>query len=195
MRRTRSPQKKKALSYAMDRMTRRYRYVGPTDLRDLPHAVDSVDAISVRTLDRWLASQTRRDLEAPFTYIITVEEILRVAPRRREHVACARSHDVLGAGEIQFEADGPDWIVTEISNQSTGYCPDVTSWAAVAAALDRAGLRHPDGFTQPIIFRACVACFAINIIRDDDYVCAICRETLPSEWNIGESRPSDSKGT
>jgi hypothetical protein len=46
-------------------------------------------------------------------------------------------------------------MVTEISNESTGYCPDLDSWPAVAAVLDRAGICHPDGFTQPIIFRAC----------------------------------------
>ena len=63
--------------------------------------------------------------------------------------------------------------VTEISNQSTGYCPDLDSWHAVTAALRRAGLRHPSGFTQPIILRGYTNCFAINIVREDDVACGV----------------------
>jgi hypothetical protein len=37
------------------------------------------------------------------------------------------------------------WVVSEVSNQSTGYCPDLSCWSAVASALDRAGLERPDG--------------------------------------------------
>lgn len=96
---------------------RRYRYVGPADLRGLPHAVDAVDVDTVEAFGRWLAGQDPQDRTAPFTYVITVHGGLRVAPRRREHVACARSQDVLGAGEIQFELDGAGLNVTEISNQ------------------------------------------------------------------------------
>ncbi|MFE5597362.1 hypothetical protein [Streptomyces sp. NPDC056549] len=38
--------------------------------------------------------------------------------------------------------------MTEVSNQSTGYCPNVTSWAAVTRDLDKAGLRRPSGFSH-----------------------------------------------
>jgi hypothetical protein len=93
---------------------------------------------------------------------------------------------VLGAGEIQFEIDGGGVVVTEISNQSTGYCPDLDSWHAVTAVLDRLGLRHPDSFTQPIVFRACTTCVAINIVRDDDFTCAVCADALPSAWNLDQ---------
>jgi hypothetical protein len=166
---------------------RRFRYVGPAELRDLPHAVDAADLASVQALGRWLDSQDAHERTAPFTYVITIDGALRVAPRRREHVACAGAQDVLGAGEIQFEHDASGWIVTEISNQSTGYCPDLNSWKAVATALDQAGIRHPGDFTQPIIFRRCSTCLAVNIVRDDDFTCAVCSAPLPSEWNLDRS--------
>jgi hypothetical protein len=165
---------------------RRYRYVGPAELRELAPARDVVDVTSEAALGGWLAGQDRRDRTAPFTYVVTLDGGLRVAPRGREHVACAEGRDVLGAGEIQFELDGASWIVTEISNQSTGYCPDLDSWPAVARALHRAGLRHPAGFTQRIVFRSCPACRERNIVRDDDFVCALCGAALPSEWNVDQ---------
>ncbi|MET8006628.1 hypothetical protein [Nonomuraea glycinis] len=43
----------------------------------------------------------------------------------------------LRESEIGFAWDGKRWLVLEISNQSTGHCPDVASWAAVEAALLR----------------------------------------------------------
>ena len=43
---------------------------------------------------------------------------------------------VLGAGEMTFVQAGADWRVAEVTNQSTGFCPDPDSWPAVAAALD-----------------------------------------------------------
>lgn len=165
---------------------RRFRYVGPAVLRDLPDAVDAIDVVSVDVLGRWLAAQDRHERTEPFTYVVTLDGVLRVAPRRREHVACARGQDVLGAGEIQFEHDASGWTVTEISNQSTGYCPDMDSWPAVADALDRAGLRHPDGFTEPIVFRACTNCLTRNIVRDDDFTCAVCGSALPADWNLDQ---------
>jgi hypothetical protein len=160
--------------------------VGPAEHLDLLAVVDAVDVTSVEALSRWLAGQDVDDRAAPFTYVITTDGILRIAPRRSEHVACAGGQDVLGACEIQFDHDASGWIVTDISNQSTGYCPDLDSWTAVAAALDRAGLRHPDGFTQPIVFRACRTCQAVNIVREDDFTCAVCGCTLPSTWNLDQ---------
>jgi hypothetical protein len=163
---------------------RRYPYIGPLELLDLPADVDAVDVTSVEALDGWLAGQDVDDRTEPFTYVITTDGNLRVSSRRREHVACAGGEDVLGAGEIQFDHDAHGWMVTDISNQSTGYCPDLDSWTAVAAALGHAGLRHPAGFTQPIVFRGCTMCLAVNIVRDDDFTCAVCGADLPDEWNL-----------
>jgi hypothetical protein len=164
----------------------RFRYVGPAEIGDQPAAPDAVDVTGVEALDRWFAGQDPRDLTSPFTYVATLDGVLRVAPRRREHVACARGRDVLGAGEIQLETAASGWTVAEISNQSTGYCPDLDSWVAVAAALDRAGLPHPDGFTQPVVFRACSTCCAINVVRDGDFACAVCGDALAHHWNLDE---------
>jgi hypothetical protein len=87
---------------------------------------------------------------------------------------------------IEFDHDASGWIVTDISNQSTGYCPDLDSWTAVAAVLDRAGLRRPAYFTQPIVFRVCTRCLAVNIVRDADFICAVCGADLPREWSLDQ---------
>lgn len=48
---------------------------------------------------------------------------------------------------------GPDgWEVTEVTNLLTGYCPEASSWPAVARALDRTGLAHPGRFTDEFVF-------------------------------------------
>jgi hypothetical protein len=116
--------------------------------------------------------------------VIDLVGMLRLAPRRSEHVACAGGAPVLSAGEITFVHDDGRWRAGEISNQSTGYCPDLTSWAAVRQALDRAGIDHPGRFTCPIVFRRCPRCQERNIVKDEYYVCAICDTELPGMWNF-----------
>ncbi|MFD0536042.1 hypothetical protein ACFQY7_22155 [Actinomadura luteofluorescens] len=166
---------------------REYRYVGPAEIFEqaLPgrrgQAVASHDDLAV-----WLPGQTAQDAEEPFTYVVGLDGTLRLAPQRSEHVACAGREPVLGAGEITFAASGGAWTVSEISNQSTGYCPDPSSWTAVAAALDRAGLERPPEFTHPIVFRRCRQCRQRNIVKDDHYVCAVCGGALPAAWNMDE---------
>jgi len=61
----------------------------------------------------------------------------------------------LAAGEMGFARTSEGWHADRVSNQSTGYCPDPDSWPAVAAALDRAGIARPDGFTHALVFRRC----------------------------------------
>ncbi len=91
---------------------------------------------------------------------------------------------VLSAGEIGFVREADWWAVGEVSNQSTGYCPDVTSWPAVALALDHVGLRRPYGFTHEVVFRRCPDCQEYNIVREDDFVCVFCGSDLPETWNV-----------
>ncbi|GAA4565593.1 hypothetical protein GCM10023176_14040 [Micromonospora coerulea] len=161
---------------------RRYRYVGPADV--LASVADSPEGWPVRSsvdLDTYLAAADPRDRDEPFTYIIDPGGLLRLAPRRSEHVACAGGGKVLGAGEIAFAGERDGWVVTEVSNQSTGYCPDPTSWAAVAGALDRAGIGRPEGFTAAVVFRRCLDCGERNVVRDDDYICALCGAELPED--------------
>lgn len=76
------------------------------------------------------------------------------------------------------------WRVTDVTNQSTGYCPDPDSWSAVSRALDRARVPHPGDFTDKVVFRRCPACAERNIVRDDDFTCALCNSALPTHWNI-----------
>jgi len=162
---------------------RRYRYVGPDDLCDQVVAVDAVAVDALATLDGWLARRDPGELAEPVTFVVAVDGLLRLAPRRSEHVACAEGQDVLAAGEMTFAAE-PGWHVTEVTNQSTGYCPDPGCWPAVAGALDRIGVPHPKGFTDVVIFRRCPNCAGRNIVRDEDFVCALCGSALPAQWNF-----------
>jgi hypothetical protein len=118
------------------------------------------------------------------TFVVAADGALRLAPRRSEHVALPDGHDVLAAGEMRFVVDRDGWRVAEVTNQSTGYCPDPDSWPAVATALDHEGIRHPGDFTSKIIFRRCPGCGERNIVRDDDFTCALCGNDLPPQWNF-----------
>jgi len=163
-----------------------YEYVGPLDVRLA--AAGGPGGVYIRSaadLDGWAASDG--DAE-PFTYVVDAAGTLRLAHRRSEHVACAGGAAVRAAGEITLGRDGRGWLVSEVSNQSTGYCPDVTSWPAVASALDRAGLRRPDGFTAAFVFRRCPSCGGTNIVKDGDYTCAVCGADLPRHWNFSQQR-------
>ena len=164
--------------------TRRYRYVGPAEFRDRVIAVDVVTVDAPALLDRWLARRNRRDVAEPMTFVIALDGALRLAPRRSEHVAVACGQDVLAAGEMTFSRAGTGWRVTEATNQSTGYCPDPECWPAVARALDRVGMSHPGGFTNHVIFRRCPNCGERNIVRDDDFTCALRDSALPTHWNF-----------
>jgi hypothetical protein len=155
---------------------RDYRYVGPAEV-----------LAAAGPLNMGRAALARKDIpggDEPFTFVIDLEGTLRLAPRRSEHVACAGGRPVLSAGEITFErgAQGPE--VTSASNQSTGYCPEPSSWPAVAAALDRIGVPHPGRFTDEFTFRRCPRCGERNLVRDGDFGCAICGADLPLTWNF-----------
>lgn len=160
----------------------RYRYVGPADVR--ASVADAPEGWPVRSpadLDTYLSAADPRDRDEPFTYVIDTGGTLRLAPRRSEHVACAGGGEVLGAGEIAFAGERGGWVVTEVSNHSTGYCPDPISWAAVAGALDKAGIGRPEGFTAAVVFRHCLDCGERNLVRDDDYICVLCGAELPDD--------------
>ncbi|WP_158845314.1 hypothetical protein [Streptomyces sp. NRRL WC-3742] len=126
---------------------RAYRYVGPPELREAGGAPGT----PVRTAGEFAAwAGTVGVAEEPFTFVVDLGGALRLAPRRSEHVACAGGEPVMGAGEIGFQVAAGGWEVAAVSNQSTGYCPDLVSWPAVAAALERIGLPHPGGFTDDV---------------------------------------------
>ncbi len=164
---------------------RKYQYVGPPEIREAARTQSSGTEIqSVDDWTTWLASKpTEQTPDGNWiaTFTVGVDGILRVAPRRSEHVACASGGPVLSAGEITID-DGCD--VDAISNQSTGFCPEPESWPLVETALDRIGLRHPGQFTTAVVFRLCPKCNERNIVKDSWFYCQLCDAILPALWNF-----------
>jgi hypothetical protein len=163
---------------------KRYRYVGPKEIAEDSAASDLRNERSFRNtvlanaadLAAWL-----RDADEPAaTFVIGVDGALRIADRHSEHVACAGAREVLAAGEMFFAGAR----VVRVSNLSSGFCPEPASWPVVAAALDRAGIAHPGRYTDAFEFRRCEACGERNLVKDDDFTCAICGGELPRAWNF-----------
>ncbi|RCV48506.1 hypothetical protein [Marinitenerispora sediminis] len=166
-----------------------YRYVGPEELRAAVRPGTAGRAVrSAADLDAWVAERGAEELAEPFTFVVDAEGTLRLGARRSEHVACAGGGRVLSAGEIGFTGAPGRWVAAEVSNQSTGYCPDPGSWPAVAGALERAGLTAPPGFTHEVVFRRCEECGERGIVRDGDFSCVFCGGALPATWNV-DPRP------
>jgi len=165
-----------------------YRYVGPKKIAECaPAAPAGVRVESPEDVRRWIR-QTRQDVDAAgnvvATFVIDEAGWLRIADRRSEHLACAGGKPVRSAGEITFNIRRESVSVSWMTNQSTGYCPGPDSWPAVRAALARAGLPTPDGFSQAFDFRRCPRCGSINIIKDGVFECGACSTPLPEEWNL-----------
>jgi hypothetical protein len=164
---------------------RHYSYVGPSDIRQAASSSPAGSPInSPDDLLAWLAghaSDVAPDGTITATFVITRDGILRLAPQRSEHVACASGGSVLSAGEITFS---PDAEVVAVTNQSTGFCPEPESWAQVTAALDRIPLPHPGAFTTALIFRLCPKCNERSIVKDGWFFCDLCGADLPATWNF-----------
>jgi hypothetical protein len=157
---------------------RLYHYVGPSEI--LSRAVASAPGTRIQSAND-LKSYARATTSAVgHTFVVDERGSLLIADRRSEHVACAGGRPVLSAGEM-FVRRGE---VVEISNQSTGYCPEPESWPEVAAALDRAGIVHPGRFTHEVIFRRCTSCGERSIVKDGWFVCGVCGGALPAGWNF-----------
>ena len=163
----------------------RYRYVGPADLTAGARPGGGGRRIGTRAdFEDWVGERSAEELAEPFTFVVGTDGLLRLTPRRSEHVVCAGGDPVLSAGEIGFVRETGRWVVGEVSNHSTGYCPDTNSWPVVAQALDRAGLGRPPRFTHEVVFRRCPDCRERNIVREDDFVCVFCGGELPATWNV-----------
>ena len=110
------------------------RFVTQRDAQPTGTRIDSVDQLA-----QWLAIAHRRNAR-PINAGLQHSRSTWTAPSRLHrgdpnHVACAAGGPVLSAGEITFD---DDMTVAEITNQSTGFCPEPESWPAVSDALDRA---------------------------------------------------------
>lgn len=167
---------------------REYEYVGPFDIQH--RSLNSANAKSIESLEGLiqrlceLGFQCRQSDVITVTFVIDTAGRLRVADRHSEHVACALGRKVLSAGEMTFGWDADGCFVQNVTNQSTGYCPEESSWIAVEAALDRIVIRHPLFFEPAMCFRRCLQCGQTNLIKDENFVCAVCEAILPVDWNF-----------
>jgi hypothetical protein len=169
-------------------MHKLYRYIGPAEIKTRVAGCPGGTPISsFATLLAWVRGSGRDDgpdgLVAA-TFVIDAGGQLLLADRRSEHVACVGGGPVLSAGEVFFRCDGDEVEVIEVSNHSTGYCPEAESWPAVAAALERICVAHPGRFTREVSFRRCERCGERSVVKDDWYVCGVCGAELPQEWNF-----------
>jgi hypothetical protein len=170
---------------------RTYSYVGSHALLELLQQPGH--RIWVRKQDdvlQWI-EDTKQLLDADnaviATFIIDTDQHLWIADRRSEHVVCANGQEVLSAGEITFEVINRQAEVIEVTNQSTGYCPEPESWWAVASALEQIGISYPSDFTTAFLFRRCESCGTTNIVKDMWFECAVCQTPLSERWNYNIS--------
>ena len=168
-------------------MPKMYSYVGPPEILARSHtAPKGVPIKNANDFRDWIEATGQRPAsQIVATYVIDKDGLLLIADRRSEHVACAGGQPVASAGEMTFLVEVNQLEVIEVSNQSTGYCPEPESWPQVAQALDRIGLPHPGRFTCEIIFRRCPSCNQVNIVKDNWLVCLFCGKDLPTQWNVG----------
>jgi hypothetical protein len=167
--------------------SRHYAYVGPRAIAERCRGASGIRIASSEDMRRWIAhtGQKADDVgEITATFVIDLTGTLRLADRHSEHVACAGGEDVLSAGEMTFAISDKEVLVVRVTNQSTGYCPEPESWPAVVAALARAGLTAPEGFTPAFVFRRCVRCGETSIVKDGWFVCGTCDAALPGVWNF-----------
>jgi hypothetical protein len=165
-----------------------YQYVGPDSIRLKALGAPGGRAIAVREdLDRWIAEtdpSKAHDGRPVATFVVDAEGNLRLADRRSEHVACSGGRSVRSAGEMFFGVAGERVEVEEVSNHSTGFCPEPESWCEVETALNRIGIPHPGRFTTEIQFRRCPACGERTIVKEDWFECQSCGSELPRAWNF-----------
>jgi len=171
-----------------DVVAKLYTYVGPANIRArAATSPPGQNILSVHDLEGWIHQTGQRPNQEGVivvTFVVDEQGDLRVADRGSEHVACSGGRPVLSAGEMFLTRTKTGWRVEEVSNQSTGFCPEPESWPAVASALDRVGISHPGRFTLEIILRRCLACGERNIVKDGWFVCGLCGADLPAEWNF-----------
>jgi hypothetical protein len=156
----------------------------PEDIhRRAAHSPSGVKVGSVHDLEN-CNQQSNREGVIVVTFIVNEQGSLCVGDRSSEHISCSGGHPVLAAGEMFFRPSDSGLEVVDVSNQSTGICPEPESWPGVATALDRVGIPHPGRFTQMVGFRRCPACSERNIVKDDWFGCGVCGADLPAARNF-----------
>jgi hypothetical protein len=170
---------------------RPYSFIGPAHLLENAATATTGETISSAAhAAEWIRRHTEDAVPGgliPATFIITATGgTLRLASRRSEHVHCALGQAVLSSGEMFLRLAPGGVRVEQVTNQSTGYAPEPSSWPAVAAALDALGIAHPGGFDPSFDFRRCPRCRQLCLVKDGDFTCAVCGTGLPAEWNAGD---------
>lgn len=165
-----------------------YKYVGADQIRqNTAHLPPGRKILSINDIDNWIR-ETKQQKDAwgliAATFVIDYEGYLRIADRHSEHIACAGGKSVQSAGEVFFQKGKNGLEVAEITNQSTGFCPEPESWQHVIKALDLINISHPSSFTIEFIFRRCCACNQVNIVKDNLFICSVCAAKLPHTWNF-----------
>jgi hypothetical protein len=168
---------------------REYHYVGDQTIKERQPV--SPERVCVRTSDdvlRWINDTKQRidrDRRVSATFIVDMNKLLWISDQRSEHVHCAAGKNVLSAGEMTFHLEKRHIEVIEVTNQSTGYCPEPESWWAVNAALAPTGLTYPEDFTTAYLFRRCDMCGTTNLIKEMWFECGMCQAPLSKKWNYG----------
>ena len=160
-----------------------YKYVGSKEILKQV-SVEKIGKLilSQKDITDWIHDTHQKfnaESEIIATFIIDIQNQLRINDRRSEHVVCANGEAVLSAGEITFKKNKSEEIyISEITNQSTGYCPSTESWEFVQQALLKINIDFPNFFTTVFIFCICENCGTINIVKDDFYYCLSCENDL-----------------
>ena len=169
-----------------------YEYIGSPEIKkSVANSLPGIQIKSPEILKQWIDCTQQKPnhwgaIEA--TFIVDLTGYLCLADRHSEHIACSGGKGVLSAGEIFFNPNNKEYEVIEISNQSTGFCPQKKSWYWVAKALDRIPLSHPGEFTSKFIFRRCQKCNQLNLIKGNLFICEVCQTKLPKSWNCSSNK-------
>ncbi|MFF7777247.1 hypothetical protein ACFZCG_22815 [Streptomyces tanashiensis] len=108
---------------------RSYHYVGPVELKATVRPDGGGCPISsAAEFVGWIAERSASELAEPFTFVVGTDGVLRLAPRRSEHVACAGGAVVLSAGEISFVREADRWTVSEVSFHGTVTVAAIRLW-------------------------------------------------------------------
>lgn len=174
-------------------MSRLYHYVGPLQiLKDVQDQLAGTRLHSPQDILAWMqAHQIHPDIDdcITVTFTVTPAHQFLIADRHSEHVACAAGGPVLAAGEATFELTSPIQLI-DISNQSTGFCPEPDCWSEVKIALEKANIPHPGRFTRSFVFRLCEHCGQRNLVKEQWFECAVCSQDLPRHWNFTPTETS-----
>jgi hypothetical protein len=165
-----------------------YSYIGSKDiLEQVKSELKGTCIQSISEIEKWIFKTYQKPNihgEITATFIIDTESNLCISDRHSEHVVCANAKPVLSAGEITFKIINNKVIgVSQVTNQSTGYCPSPKSWKSVMYALKKVGIKHPGRFTTEFSFRVCNICNWINLIKNEYFVCVNCENNLSETEN------------